>query len=445
MQVQKRQKTGGGYASEYKDQYGAGGKNHATSKRILMRPTSETDIAVGATQSGQKVSFVMDHTGDAFLQCSSVFLVGELKIGTTGTYATDKASICDVKQILDRFTFNIGGTSIIEQKNCDVNILHSNLSGSGYVRGAAGADFALVDPLQMPDYKYVPDGQAVFQTGNTANTVYKFRIRLQYKPTELFGPAEGFRSKQIDTNVMLPLSLLPKAVLDIYFRPAHRCVSGATSTATSTYSYTLSNLRLDTQHVFLPHLLNKIKSQGGCSHLFEHHLHVSLGIAGAITAGTTITDNIQVSRTSVNHLMGRIRADADLTDVQLPNRNIFSDDLGYTALNCWKSNQRVYTEDLDSQGLLRQVQLAHPEAKTSSFTNSTAFHDGPRCTYLVRVANDFFDPSMPTGDNAAKKNTGYQVVHTFDANTTAGSTIDTWVSHNRSFTYNLNGYVAVYA
>jgi hypothetical protein len=135
-----------------------------------------------------------------------------------------------------------------------------------------------------------PYGNGSYIAGATAPAYRAFRIALQYHDSHLFGTARSTKNPSDADVHAIPLWMMPKNQLDIFFDVPNNVVSRLSTYVAEgalTASYQLSNLHLETYWLQSESLAAKVKAQGWAAK-FRSSLPYTVAINPQLT-GTTLS------------------------------------------------------------------------------------------------------------------------------------------------------------
>jgi len=391
------------------------------------------------------LSFSFPNNPDQFLLSDTVFLSGSIQINITSddvkdTFANLKPAIPKLFTILQQYRFRVGGQIVDECTNSNLNCLHWNCKTNS------------IEDLQIQPY-----GDGSFVAGKTAPFYRAFRIPLQLHDSFLFGVARATKElRDADVHAM-PIWMMPKNQLDIYFDNPANVVSHDPEYEPEgkvlTPSYQLNNLHLETYWLSSPSLSARVRSQGW-SAVFRSSLPLTMGIAPQ-GAGTKFTVQIPSSFNSVSHIMAVIQRPEDLLDLAIPNRKFLgTPELGIpTRTQVLVNSVQVYQEPLNNNGsdLQRELNKIHPESRTSTFVMSGSYAavngaaNSQNLIYALKVGSDYEADSggLLSGFATSSATGGIVVEFTWENAVVTQSVLNAWVTYARYFQVAPNGAISV--
>ena len=354
---------------------------------LEIRPM--TPPAMDITANGNNMlSFELPNIDKSFLLSDTVYLSGSIQVNITSTnvgdtYANLQPAIPKIFTILRQHRFRVGGQIVDECTNSNINCLDWNVKSNS------------IEDLQIQ-----PFGDGSFIAGTVVPAYRAFRIALQYHDAHLFGISRTSKNPNEADVHAIPLWMMPKNQLDIFFDVPNNVVSQISSYAalgTLTASYQLNNLHLETYWLQSESLANKVRAQGWAA-TFRSTLPYTVSVNPQL-AGTTLSVQIPSSYNSVSHIMAVIQRPGDLLDLKLAARKF----LGSVELLIPTSTQirvnsvQVFQEPLANNGsdLQREMNKLHPESRSSSFIMSGSFAavngapDSRNLIYGLKVGRDY--------------------------------------------------------
>ena len=338
--------------------------------------------------SNNMLSFNLPNNEDYFLLSDSVYLSGLIQVDITSTDAADtfallKPEIPKIFTILQSHRFRVGGQVVDECLNSNLNCIHWNVKSNS-----------------LEDLQIQPYGDGSYITGATTKAYRAFRIPLQLHDSFLFGVARASKSLNEADVHAIPLWMMGKNQLDIYFDNPTYVVNydpGYEPEGTLTPSYQLANLHLETYWLRSPSLSAKVRTQGWAA-TFRSSLPLSVAVQPRL-AGTTLSIQIPSSYNSVSHIMAVIQRPGDLIDLAQNFRKfIGSSELGIpTSTQVRVNSVQVFQEALGNNGsdLQREMNKIHPESRTSSFIMSPYYAgvngvaNSGNLIYALKVGRDY--------------------------------------------------------
>jgi hypothetical protein len=281
-----------------------------------------------------------------------------------------------VYSILDNWKFLSAAKVVEEQLDCDVNQLHVDLHKTN---------------MNKPQYEMYQS--APYVQGTTAAGWVDFRIRLQYKSSELFGPTD---EDVTSTNIMLPVWTMPQTYFDIYFRAPNRVVStNPEISATDVVpDYKIRNVYMDATWISSPSLTKELKDNGFSAtwEAFQYSQYTVPATAGGVRTTTQIPSSFQ----NVAHIMAVFQDPDQLTVVTDPERNHRMGDQvsPVLALNTRVNSRLRYAEDLTASDLYRELIKMHPSAAYATWINgeqtliNNMFKPGKNSATVIFTAAD---------------------------------------------------------
>jgi hypothetical protein len=410
---------------------------------LEIRPQTSSTMNIDGSQNNM-LQFYLPNNPGMFLLCDTIFLSGNVQAtiaSTSGsdTYALLKPGITNLLSILQRHEFKVGSQLVDECRSSNLNCLHWQCKTNS-----------------LEDLQNVPYGQCSYITGATAAAYRAFRIPLQNHDSELFGVGRVMKDFSKDDVHAIPLWLVAKNELNIWFDYPANVVSmdpTYSQVGTLTPSYQLQNLHLETYWMESPSLWSQVTSQGW-SATFRSSLYFTANIQPQLS-GTTLSIQIPSSFNSVSHIMGIIQRPADLTDLKQPNRKFQgSSELGIPTSTQVRINSiQVYQEPLGNNGsdLQRELNKLHPESRTSSAIMSASYaavngaSNSTNLIYGLKIGADYVGDSGGLLSGAPTSNwVGAIVVELqFSSAITTASVLNSWLMYDRYFSIAPNGAIMV--
>jgi hypothetical protein len=334
---------------------------------IEVRPVTSPNMYMQPSGSNNMLSFNLPNNPEQFLLSDSLYLSGNIQINMTthdekDTFAKLKPSISKLFTILRRHSFRVGGQLVDECLNSNINCLHWNVKSNS-----------------LEDLQIKPYGEGHAWAGQTAPAYRAFCIPLYLHDSFLFGVPRATKDLNAADVHVIPLWMMAKNQLEIYFDNPMNVVSyDASYTPEGTVftpSYQLSNLHLETYWLRSPSLSAKVRTQGWAA-TFRASLPVTIAVQPQL-AGTTLSIQIPSSFNSVSHIMAVIQRPGDLIDLSVLNRKFLgSPELGIpTSTQVRVNSIQVFQEPLGNNGsdLQRELNKIHPESRTSSFIMNSGY------------------------------------------------------------------------
>jgi len=355
---------------------------------IEVRPNTSPNMDMQPFGSNNLVSFNLPNNPDQFLLSDTLYLSGNIQINITSddpadTFANLKPAIPKLFTILQRHSFKVGGQVVDECLNSNINCLHWNVKSNS-----------------LEDLQIKPYGEGDYISGSTAPSYRAFRIPLHLHDSFLFGVPRATKDLHDADVHAIPLWMMAKNQLDIYFdNPVHVVSQDPAyeEKGNLTPSYQLSNLHLETYWLRSPSLSAKVKTQGWAA-TFRSSLPVSVAVQPQL-AGTTLSVQIPSSYNSVSHIMAVIQRPGDLTMLARRNKKFLaSTELGIpTSTQVRVNSIQVFQEPLGNNGsdLQRELNKIHPESRTSSFIMNPLFANvngagtSTNLIYGLKVGRDY--------------------------------------------------------
>ena len=172
---------------------------------IEVRPVTSPVMDMQPSGSNNMLSFNLPNNEDYFLLSDSVYLSGLIQVDITSTDADDtfallKPEIPRIFTILQSHRFRVGGQVVDECLNSNLNCIHWNVKSNS-----------------LEDLQIQPYGDGSYIAGATTKAYRAFRIPLQLHDSFLFGVARASKSLNEADVHAIPLWMMGKNQLDIYF------------------------------------------------------------------------------------------------------------------------------------------------------------------------------------------------------------------------------------
>jgi len=379
-------------------------KTDAFDSMVNVYPVTPNAFNVSTTQ--QKVTFYLPSIAN--LRLSELYLEGDFTANFSSTNGADTFAIVQpafvpyFSSLVNRVTMFIGTVQVIDN-------LTNNLRYNVMQNIRTNSLTALAETLNNPT--------GVFVGGTSPSSQFgRFQFTKYYD--EIMSADRG----------ILPVGILPRVQLDVYFDIPDRVMWRAGGAGTITLSYAVNNLRLQIDSV-RSNLVSSVISQRGINVCHSEWYYQN----SPITAGS-VTLSVQVSTQFryLNKIVGVITKLSDETDQTNRDKlKVYSNQVTATT----KYNARLnalnrFPEPLVGQEVLAELRRCFPEANLASFFSDPSNTMTTHAVFAAEVGN-CYDREMESGYNTSSAQNQCYLELTFSSAISSTSNFNLFLVHDR--------------